>query len=103
MGDLLPLITLILEREQMPQGPPFAYRSELFTAILEATHDARDKLAKDGLGNDLINQIISNTACHALAVLTLSLDLSQAELIDVFLQYCVDIEAAAKKELRLNS
>ena len=102
MGDLPPLIGT-LEDIGQPQGPPAAHRGALFHAILDATNEAHDKLAKDGLSNELIKQVVGNTVCHALAALALSLDLSRAELADVFLQYCADIETAAKKHLCLDS
>jgi hypothetical protein len=103
MSDLPLLIGTPLENVGQPQGPPLVHRRELFHAILDATGKTRDKLAEDGLSNDLTNQIIGNAAAHALAVLALSLDLSRTELADVFLQYCDDIEEAAKKSLRLDS
>jgi hypothetical protein len=57
----------MIELGQTPTGPPFEHRMELFNAITRAMRDAEGQLEKDGLSQDLINQIISNTLCHALA------------------------------------
>jgi hypothetical protein len=83
-----------MERSQSPQGPPFEHRMAFFNTIIGAMHDAQDELAQDGLGEDLVTQIVANTICHALAYAAVNLDLPRQDLAEIFLRYCADVEAA---------
>jgi hypothetical protein len=66
MSDLPPIIGA-MEAGEMPQGTPREHRTAFFRSILNAMGEAHGALAGDGLDEGLINQVIGNTLCHALA------------------------------------